>query len=560
MRTLLGTSLLMAALAVPAAGLAQDSDGDGASDATDSFPCDPSLSGVSYYPSQGQHSQIVFEDQFPADGDLDFNDVVVGTNMAFTTDSSGNVLSIRATFNLLAQGGIFHSGWGFHLPVARGSVASVTRTVGAGSPQPLTLEVDSEATVLLSQDARELFSVQDTTLFAQINSDPTIAVKTAQVMQVDIVFAAPVALNMGLAPFDFFIFRMGRPELQVHLPAYPGTAAMDTGLFGTQDDTSSPGRWFTGSNGLPFALNLFGSSMYPQEGVSISTLYPNIVNFAQSGGTADTDFMSSQVVSGVGFAGAPTPSFIGADTFAVDMSCVPAPTCTDGYQNQGEAGVDCGGPCASCVTIASSCPPASVALPLSCEELRQAGAGTGTYCVDPDGPNGQAGLVVYCDQDTLGGGWTAVANVTTIGPTYQTFATKGGTDYLAPLSVSNAIRAAATEVRFECRAVNGAVIDQISSNAAWLARPVQTGYGCANGYRYAASASLLSTLTPGPANTASIGTAAYGGGCCCRPNVAVGYMTAGFGQSTWFMYDPYYRRAYPTCAGTTASYMRIYYR
>lgn len=560
MRTLLSTPLFVAALAIPAAGFAQDSDGDGASDGIDAMPCDAAVSGVSYYPSQGQHSQIVFEDQFPADGDLDFNDVVVGTNMVFTTNANGDVVSMRATFNLLAQGGIFHSGWGFHLPVSRASVASVTRTVGAGSAKALALEIDSEATVLLSEDARELFSAQDKTIYTQINSDPAIAVRTAQVMQVDIVFAAPVALNMGLAPFDFFIFRENHPELQVHLPAYPGTAAMDTSVFGTQDDTSSPGRWFTGSNGLPFALNLFGSSLYPQEGVSISSLYPNIVNFAQSGGTADADFMSSQVVSAVGFAGAPTPSFIGADTFAADVSCVPAPTCTDGYQNQGESGLDCGGPCASCVTVSASCPPASVALPVSCEELRQAGVATGTYCVDPDGPNGQAGLVVYCDQDTLGGGWTAVANVTTTGPTYQTFATKGGTDYLAPLSVSTVLRNAATEVRFECRATNGGVIDQVSTDAAWLGRPIQVGYGCANGYHYAASASLLSTLTPAPANTASIGTGAYGGGCCCRPNVAVGYMTAGFGQSSWFMYDPYYRRAYPTCAGTSASYMRIYYR
>ncbi len=37
-------------------------------------------------------------------------------------------------------------------------------------------------------------------------------------------------------------------------------------------------------------------------------------------------------------------------------------------------------------------------------------------------------------------------------------------------------------------------------------------------------------------------------------------MLVGLGQAEWFMYDPYYRRAWPTCAGTTASFMRIYYR
>ena len=33
-----------------------------------------------------------------------------------------------------------------------------------------------------------------------------------------------------------------------------------------------------------------------------------------------------------------------------DDSSTPAPTCTDGIQNQGETGVDCGGPCSACPT------------------------------------------------------------------------------------------------------------------------------------------------------------------------------------------------------------------
>ena len=33
--------------------------------------------------------------------------------------------------------------------------------------------------------------------------------------------------------------------------------------------------------------------------------------------------------------------------------CGAAPTCTDGVLNQGEAGIDCGGPCSAC---AAACP------------------------------------------------------------------------------------------------------------------------------------------------------------------------------------------------------------
>src|SRR5436853_6975316 len=34
-----------------------------------------------------------------------------------------------------------------------------------------------------------------------------------------------------------------------------------------------------------------------------------------------------------------------------DDDNTPAPTCSDGIQNQGETGVDCGGPCSACPTV-----------------------------------------------------------------------------------------------------------------------------------------------------------------------------------------------------------------
>lgn len=555
-RTRLGLAVAIL-LMNSASTYAQDQDGDGVIDSNDAFPCLSSVSGISYAPAQGQHSLLLFEDQYPADGDLDFNDFVLATNYIFTTDAAGQVTSLRATFNVLAHGGIFHNGLGLHLPVPRGSVASVTKTTSSGT-FVVPLEVDAEATMILSKDARALFSAQGQLTHEAINSVPGLPISTAEPMQVDISFSTPVSLNMGEAPFDTFIVRTGRPGLQVHRPAYAGTAAMDTSLFNSQDDTSSPGRWFTGSNGLPFALLLPLNTAYPQEGVSISTLYPNIVGFAQSGGATNQDFTTSAVVSSAAFAGTPAPTFVGSDTLAADTSCVPAPTCSDGYQNQGEQGVDCGGPCGSCVTVVTTCPPASVSLPASCLELSQAGVGTGTYCVDADGPNGLAPVVVYCDQDTLAGGWTAVTNVTSTGPAYQSYDTRSGSDYIAPMAVMQAIQAGASEVRFHCGTANGRVIDQRSSDASWMARPTAMGDGCANGYRYAAN--NINALTPVPGNNSSVGGPGYGGGCCCRPNYPVGLMTVGLGQAEWFMYDPYYRRAYPTCAGTSASFMRIYYR
>ena len=47
----------------------------------------------------------------------------------------------------------------------------------------------------------------------------------------------------------------------------------------------------------------------------------------------------------------------GVDCGGPCSACAVAPTCSDGIQNQGEAGVDCGGPCSAC---AVGCPPTAL--------------------------------------------------------------------------------------------------------------------------------------------------------------------------------------------------------
>ncbi len=318
LRTLVLTSLLAA---VPAAALAQDTDGDGVPNASDIFPCDPLASAVSFAPGENAHGTMVFEDLWPIAGDLDFNDVVLRYNYTFHRDATGNVRRVRAVFNVTALGGQLSNGLGLHLPVAGSAVSSITRTIGSGAAQTLTRSGDAELTVSLSNNLRELFG----NAAGQINSLSTEPRSTAQVMVVEITFASAVALSTGGAPFDLFVFRTDDSGHQIHRPEFAGTAAMRTALFNTDDDDSSSSRRFVDHAGLPFALVFPSAVSFPREATSISTLFPNIVAFATSAGTTNLDFYTSNVVASAAYAdsagqGAPSPTM---PSFPIDTSCVP---------------------------------------------------------------------------------------------------------------------------------------------------------------------------------------------------------------------------------------------
>ncbi len=302
-----------------------DADGDGIADEADAYPCDIQAAAAAYMPAQGTHGMLLFEDQWPDNGDNDFNDVGLTYNYVFRLNAAGQALSVRATFNTLALGGTFDNGLGMVLPVSASAVASVTRTVGSGSATPLTPSAnDAELTVQLSQNLREFFGGQR----GQINSLPGVSGQLGQTMVIDIAFASPQTIAMGETPFDIYIFDSGNPGREIHRAMYSGTAQMDATLFGTRNDGSTSNRRFVNNAGLPFAIDLSDvTRAWPQEAVAISTLFPRIVNFAASGGSADQDFYASLVVNSAAWtasSGTPVPSFVGNDHFSARTQCIAA--------------------------------------------------------------------------------------------------------------------------------------------------------------------------------------------------------------------------------------------
>ena len=72
--------------------LSNDSDGDGIFDHLDAYPCDANTGSL-----LATSSMVVYEDQWPEETDLDFNDIVLRVHHEFYRDAQGRPPRIRIT-------------------------------------------------------------------------------------------------------------------------------------------------------------------------------------------------------------------------------------------------------------------------------------------------------------------------------------------------------------------------------------------------------------------------------------------------------------------------------
>ncbi len=251
---------------------------------------------------------VSFEDLWPHDGDLDFNDLISAYNYTFVLDTSGNIIGLQGAFDVLALGASLHNGLYLHLPVSAAMIGSAQlATGGANTPasiSPLaTLGSASltDAVFTLVADPRTLFINQG----GYINTEPSQAALTGEAPTLSVLFTAPLDpsdFDIGKAPFDLFLARVGDESHQTHLSQFDGSATgADASLFHTGDDASNQdrtatgganntGRYFCNANGIPFGLAYPQLAEWAAEKVSIENAFPAINAFASSGGTADTDF------------------------------------------------------------------------------------------------------------------------------------------------------------------------------------------------------------------------------------------------------------------------------
>jgi LruC domain-containing protein len=248
-------------------------------------------------PAASTSGTLAFEDLWPAQGDYDFNDLVVGYDFSIIKDNQEIVQSMTATFTVQAYGASFNNGFGFTLPTV--SAADIVSVTGYDVQNSTVFSIGNKglengqtnATIIVFDDVRRI--MPQVTGGIGVNTQSAYAYTAPVTVTVEIVFSGNLTYSqLNIGSFNPFLIvgtslnqapGTGSRGKEVHLANYPPSNLFDTNLFGTASDNSSPniGRYFVTPNNLPSAVNIAGGFTWPKEAQDIIGAYPNFAPWAQ---------------------------------------------------------------------------------------------------------------------------------------------------------------------------------------------------------------------------------------------------------------------------------------
>ncbi|TFF33987.1 LruC domain-containing protein [Mucilaginibacter psychrotolerans] len=272
----------------------KDSDGDGVTDVFDQFPTDPTRAYISYYPSKTTFGTVMFEDLWPATGDYDLNDMVVGYQYKTITNAKNNVVEMYANYAVKASGASFVSGFGVQFPFSPSLIKSVTgqKLIGNYINQNANGTESKQAkAVIIPFDNYQAIIKRPGGYYINTQNDAPVA--KSDTVHIFMSFNSPIsASTLGNAPFNPFLISNQRRGYEVHLPDNTPTDLADLKLFGTAQDNTNAGlgRYYKSKNAWPYALNFVEPFNYPTEGNAISKSYNYFLQWTKSGGSLHKDW------------------------------------------------------------------------------------------------------------------------------------------------------------------------------------------------------------------------------------------------------------------------------
>lgn len=272
----------------------EDDDEDGVSNEADDYPNDPARAVRNDYTGS-----VAYEDLWPSQGDYDFNDMVIDYSVGHILNGANKLVEIDADWTIKAIGASYANGFGYQFKnIGSNTINSVTGTElneGLISTNGNGTEAgQSKATVIAFDNVFNHMRSNGGAFVNTIQGNPYVQPVTLNNF---ISFTSPqVQANVGLPPYNAFIFVNGERGREVHLADKAPTDKANMAMLGTSDDDSDAGsdRYYKTSNNLPWAININGGFAYPKEYEPIDDAYNYFSNWAISGGNSYENWFTDE--------------------------------------------------------------------------------------------------------------------------------------------------------------------------------------------------------------------------------------------------------------------------
>jgi LruC domain-containing protein len=277
-----------------------DRDGDGVLDSVDDFPDDAAAAFSRWFPGSSSWGTLAYEDNWPRTGDYDLNDVVVRYRSREMLSAARQVSGLELELRLDARGGTYRSGFAVGLPgITAAQIQSASLLMPDGSTQKITpLAGQANAVFEIFTDSHVLAPPPGGSGDCSVYYNTVKGCKQSPFssFKLTLNLVSPVA-SFPSVPYDPFIFRTDDPGIEVHLSGQQPSSRARAALLRTADDATTAGTTATyrTASGLPWALHIPGEWVYPAEFVDTVRAYPNLADWASSGGARSSNWYTTPV-------------------------------------------------------------------------------------------------------------------------------------------------------------------------------------------------------------------------------------------------------------------------
>jgi len=250
---------------------------------------------------------LLFEDQWPAIGDYDMNDLVLGLSVGYLQNSENKVTGITIESDLLAVGARKRIAAAVQfdnlIPSAVSSVNYTDKSMVLNKIFPLNSNGcesgQDKAVIPFFDDAHSVLipGITQNTI-KMINTYLSDEKVSSKKNIITINLNQPVDLSIvGIMKMNFFIVSNGNEKsekrTEVHLSGYSPTNKNDWTKLGRGYDNSINGVYYTTPGNMIWGLLVPFKFSYPVEQVNITQAYPQFAGWCTSGGLNYTNWYAN---------------------------------------------------------------------------------------------------------------------------------------------------------------------------------------------------------------------------------------------------------------------------